>query len=248
MNAKKLLPALLVLAAGSASAGEFYTYSSGNLWMSAPSFQNANVTGYSNGAGSGQFLGNFTSAASATADSLVRFFCVEISQYAVIPGPTTYSLTSSSSAWANTTIYDNLRKLYDVAYLNPGLGDFWNGSAQTAFGAFTPAAPALAAAFQLAVWEIVFDTGLNLSSGAFKDNGGSTGAAQAQTWLNQVSSYSGTGYQSWNLYRFTNPTQQDFVAATHTVPEPGALALAALALCGVGYSARRRPRAAHLES
>ncbi len=56
----------------------------------------------------------------------------------------------------------------------------------------------LAAAFQLAVWEIVFDTDLDVtsgSSGAFKDLAGhSTGVAQAQSWLDGVASYVGTGY------------------------------------------------------
>ena len=137
------------------------TESSGNLWTSAPGFQNANVTGYSHAGGSGQFVGNFTNAAAPTPDSLVKFFCVEIAQFAAVPGPVTYALDSSAGAWSGATVYNDLRKLYDIAYPNPALGDFLNGASQTAFGT----SPNLAAAFQLAVWEIVFDTGLDLKRG-----------------------------------------------------------------------------------
>lgn len=234
MKRSLLSVSLLSLAAGSASAGEFYTYPSGNLWANAPNFQNANVTGYSNPGGSGQFVGNFTSAAVATPDSLVKFFCVELSQFAAIPGPVTYTL--DAGAWSST-VYNNLRKLYDIAYVNPGLGDFWNGSSQTAFGDLNPS---LAAAFQLAVWEIVFDSGLDLTGGAFKDLGGSTGVMQAQAWLAGVSSYAGTGYTSWNLYRLHSDSNQDYVTGTHNVPEPASLGLAGLALAALACTSRRR--------
>jgi hypothetical protein len=74
-----------------------------------------------------------------------------------------------------------------------------------------------AAAFQIAVWEIVTDTGRNLSTGVFR-----AGAAnptetaiknQAQSWLNQIT---GTGPKA-NLLALASPTDQDLVFEVPTL-------------------------------
>ena len=66
-----------------------------------------------------------------------------------------------------------------------------------------------AAALQMAIWEIVSDTGKNLGSGVFRaDTSTATGAAvaaQAQSWLDAVN---GTGPKA-NLLAMTSPTDQD---------------------------------------
>jgi hypothetical protein len=66
-----------------------------------------------------------------------------------------------------------------------------------------------AAAFQTAVWEIVSDTGRNLSSGIFRaDTSSASGAAvanQAQSWLSQIN---GCGPKA-NLLAMSSPTDQD---------------------------------------
>jgi hypothetical protein len=70
---------------------------------------------------------------------------------------------------------------------------------------------AKAAAFQIAVWEIVTDSGRNLSSGIFR--AGTANASeiaiknQAQSWLNQIN---GTGPKA-NLLALSSPTDQDQV-------------------------------------
>ncbi|MDB5319444.1 MAG: hypothetical protein JWN40_1075 [Phycisphaerales bacterium] len=68
-----------------------------------------------------------------------------------------------------------------------------------------------AAAFQIAVWEIVTDSGRNLSSGVFRAGAANPSEIaiknQAQSWLNQIN---GTGPKA-NLLALSSPTDQDQV-------------------------------------
>ena len=174
--------------------------------------------------------------------------------------PPSRSCVSSASNWASTrtpvpnayasSLFsdDELRKLYDIAYPNKTAGDFWDAG-QTNFGVFADATSA--AAFQVAVWNIVFDSDLDLSAGSFKWTGGSTAVSTAaQSLLTQVANYSGDGYANWTLYRFVSPIPnneqrtgyQNYVSATYKVPEPGTLAMLGLALVGLGGAAARRRR------
>jgi hypothetical protein len=74
-----------------------------------------------------------------------------------------------------------------------------------------------AAAFQMAVWEIVTDTGRDLSSGVFRagtDNAAEIAVKnQAQSWLNQIT---GTGPKA-NLLALASPTDQDLVFEVPTL-------------------------------
>jgi hypothetical protein len=95
------------------------------------------------------------------------------------------------------------------------------------------------AAFQVAVWEIAFDTGRNLAAGVFQLNGNNNSVRdQATAYLNQA---------NWDapeqvgvILRVGN---QDLIIQ---VPEPGAVALFSVALLGLGLglAARRRLAAA----
>lgn len=84
------------------------------------------------------------------------------------------------------------------------------------------------AAFQLAVWEIVYDTGLNLTKGLFKVNNSTTITNLAQSYVNAVnsSSYRG-GLASLSVLR--SDTHQDQITEVcPPVPTPGAAGLAML--------------------
>jgi len=239
---RAIVAAVFATAAAAAGAAEFWTYVPGNgqLQVNNPGggagFAPVNVTGYT-GSG-GQFNGNFWNVGAKPADSFFRFFCIELGQVAN-GGPNLYT-----SSFLND---DELRKLYDVAYPNKTAGDFWNG-AQTNFGVFADATSA--AAFQVALWNIAFDTDLDLSAGSFQWTGAATGVSTAaQTLLNQVAAYGGTGYTQWTLYKFvspavgsTSPRYQDYVSATYKVPEPGSLALVGLTLVGLAVARTRRRR------
>jgi hypothetical protein len=241
---QSVLAVALIASAGSAGAAEFWTYVPGNgqLTVNNPGggagFASVSVTGY-NGSG-GQFNGNFwATGGSAPADSFFRFFCAEIGQVAN-GGPNPYASSVHSD--------DELRKLFDISYPNKAASDYWNG-AQTNFGVFADATSA--AAFQVAVWNILFDSDLSLSGGSFQWVGASSAVSTAaQALLNQVASYSGTDYANWTLYSFVSPVPgttdqpgyQNYISATYNVPEPGTLALLGLSLAGLGVAAGRRRR------
>jgi hypothetical protein len=249
MKPKRLFfAASLLTVSATAGALEFHEYvpGNGNLYVAnasgGPGFAPVSVTGYTNGLG-GQFSGKFWNGSSdlsaAPAESLFKFFCVDLLEHSSW-GPNPYS----SALYSN----DNLRKLYDVAYANKGAGDFWNAGAATNFGVFDD--PVLSAAFQVAVWEVVFDTDLNLS-GLNNDDGsnflwtGGTDASvfkKANEWLTNVADYQGTNYQNWNLYKFTSGGYQDYVSATYgtNVPEPGPLALFGIGLAGLALRRKRK--------
>jgi hypothetical protein len=236
MNVVKCLSvSLLTLAAGSVSAGEFYQNGPTALLtqngieqglgtnVNFPPAASQNYPGTA-----GQFSGYF----GTIPDGFLRFFCMEFQSAGA---NTTYVLNAVAPVGLSAATYQNLQRLYDLHYPKNGQVDFYNG-AQTAFGLFSSATDA--AAFQLAVWEIVFDSasGLNLASGNFTGNG-NVYSPLAASWLSGLGA--STGYQNWTVYTLTNASQQDFVTATFHAPEPGSLALVALALAGVGFIRRR---------
>lgn len=93
-------------------------------------------------------------------------------------------------------------------------------------------------AFQLAVWELRYDTDRTLSTGAFKASSPSASVSLAQSWLDG----SGTldaGRTLPTLSILTNPTAQDQITVQVPAPGPAACMIMGMALLG-----NRRRRAA----
>jgi len=101
-----------------------------------------------------------------------------------------------------------------------------------------------AAAFQVAVWEIVYDTGLKLGAGqgqVYVDNANhllaNTYGKLAQDWLDQLN---GTGPQP-DLLALSKTGFQDQIIV-NPVPAPPALVLAGIGFLGLlGWRSRRQP-------
>jgi PEP-CTERM motif-containing protein len=194
---------------------------------------------------SGQFQGYFDPASEGNglgADDFFRFFCIDLSQFADTgPNPYTRSL-----GVPDATDSAELTRLFDQFYPNASVGTYYSGG-QTTFGNFPNTTAS--AAFQLAIWEIWFDTdnNLNLSSGAFRADPGTSAAVVglAQGYLNAIGNGS-IPAPGWTLYEFANPYKQDYLSVTHSqplrqVPEPGVLLLVgAGALAAWGSSKRHR--------
>ncbi len=109
---------------------------------------------------------------------------------------------------------------------------------QEAYGAAITSAMN-SAAFQLAIWEILYDPGLDLFSGTFHTNRvGNTTDALAQTWLAGLGGFTDKG----DIILYHNGDHQDFIGRRppSDLPEPGPLALIGAGLVAMLYSVRRR--------
>ena len=109
------------------------------------------------------------------------------------------------------------------------------------------------AAFQLAIWDILFDTDANLlTAGAvgFGATGNAATIALAQTYITGL----GTGTPSLLAVQFTSPDHQDFITpglipgvncVTCQVPEPSPLPLLVIGAAGMLFAMRRRIAVPH---
>jgi len=92
------------------------------------------------------------------------------------------------------------------------------------------------AAFQTAVWDIVYDADFSLSVGNFRATGGAT--TLAQSWLTDVKN-SQVAYTAPNLVALTNPEGQDQIAAVTPLPSAAVGGMVVLGAVGLARGRRR---------
>ncbi|MCW5766370.1 MAG: hypothetical protein KIT68_10395 [Phycisphaeraceae bacterium] len=171
-----------------------------------------NFGGSFTGTSAGRFNWTRTGGTAAEPTGNYVAFCIELQQNVSNGGNYTYDVTAVALAPVPASPFapmgaaraDALARLWNAYYTNSGI-DNTN-----------------AAAFQLCVWEIVFNDTMSfdLGTGQFQATGNATTIALANAWL--VTAMDSNAPMA-SIYALTSETNQDML-----VPTPGAAALAGL--------------------
>jgi len=171
--------------------------------------------------GAGEFTGTYGPDANPLNNPSFTTYCTDLLQsFAFNTVYTDYVFQSGVSAWGATKAND--------------LGRLVTGYRSAAFVNDSTSS----AAFQLAVWEIIYEVQTpyySLADGSFKDTT-SAAALLATGWLSDLPNTSKV-----TVDKLLSREHQDFMVTT-PVPEPSTFALLLAGLASVGFVARRRSR------
>ncbi len=220
---KKLLSAIAVvggLGVASAEAAPInITYQSGGVFGAGNLQQKIKVhtpgVGYDGRVKAGMF---HLTADQGIGDFLA--FCVDLAQFLGNPQQAELAPTLFTG-----TIRDNMAKLFDVALA----GDTMAGAIDTSLEA---------AGLQVALWEVLYDTGssFDLTSGGFYVSENNAVKAQAESYLAGIATASADKYA---LTFYKSEYNQDLVTVA-PVPLPAAGFLLAFGIAGLGFAGRRK--------
>ncbi|TVQ56286.1 MAG: VPLPA-CTERM sorting domain-containing protein [Rhodobacteraceae bacterium] len=217
--------AILVVAAGAASASTItVTQQTGDLWGGTA---NRSVSYTLDGAGATPQAGQFALTGAPDFGDFLAF-CVDLENFLSVGAPgSPYQIASLFTA----SVRDNLTRLYNTAYTTL---DTSNAHQM--------------AGFQVAVWEIVYDTdsteGLNVTNGRFVETSSNANARNfAATLLSNLAGPQTGDFRLTFLASQTNAGGEQFsqnlVTAT-PVPLPAAAWLLGAGMVALGAAGRRR--------
>ena len=174
------------------------------------------------------------------AGSALTTFCIEGTQDVSIGQNSTYSSILSDLASAPQ---DNVGSIYQMGAHAATLAKFWD-----AHYGDSMVSSVNAAAFQLGVWEIVYDGGILpdfaggqfLASAVAGDTTSMAALAQAQSWLGGLPNAVPSAH--YQLYVLSDPSLQDQLFGVRAVPLPAALPAGLSLLAGIAVLRRMRRR------
>ena len=198
-------------------------------------FENGSQTGRISGVrtanvAAGQFSFNVINNGGVYWDTELNAFCIDVRNNLVTGQQVVYDLVAAPpSTYLNSQQLSLIGRLFDARA--GALGSAAND-----------------AAFQVALWEIIYDAGssaLNLATGNFSASQFASAVSIAQSWLSALSTvgtYTSSRYEFFVL-RPISPMQNQTLLTWRpvTVPEPATLSLLGAGLLLVGVIVRRRP-------
>jgi hypothetical protein len=163
-------------------------------------------------------------------------WCLDILNNLTLPA--SYDITNTpftNTGNLSVTQKTNIEKLFETSYSTLDLGNSANGNTQSA-------------GFQLALWEIVYETneivfGLDVTDGSWTVTSPAAAIAMANTFLGNLANNITQDYQLTFYQDSVGGVQSQNLVSATPIPVPPAALLLFGGLIGLGYLSRRHSKA-----